>query len=105
MGGDFMSKRKYDISEYCTAREAAHILTLKLGRRIRPGYIHRVPGIQSVPLDKTTKLYLRSDVQNATIRERKKKPREELFCHAHIQEEAHNEETNDQAHDHDNQEK
>lgn len=81
-----MTKRKYDISEYCTAREAAHILTLKLGRRIQPGYIHRVSGIQSVPLDKTTKLYLREDIQKAMIRERRTQKREELF-YAH--EEAH----------------
>lgn len=95
-----MTKRKYDISEYCTAREAAHILTLKLGRQIRPGYIHRVPGIQSVPLDKTSKLYLRIDVQNATIRERKKRNRAELF-YAHTQEENHINQTQG----HDNQEK
>jgi hypothetical protein len=65
-----MTKKKIDISEYCTAREAAQILTHKLGRPVRPDYIHRVQGVGSIPVNKTTRLYLRADVLNASVRQR-----------------------------------
>lgn len=67
-----MTKKKRDIAAYCTAREAADILTAKLGRPVRTDYMHRVRGIASVPVNKTTKLYLRSDVEKAVIRQRTK---------------------------------
>ena len=65
-----MTKKKIDINEYCTAREAAQILTHKLGRPVRPDYIHRVRGVGSIQVNKTTRLYLRTDVLNASIRQR-----------------------------------
>ncbi len=35
-------RKKEDIGEYCTAHEAAQILTLKHGRPIRPDYISKM---------------------------------------------------------------
>lgn len=69
-----MTKKKIDISEYCTAGEAARILTLKLGRPVRPDYIHRVKNIESVLVNKTTRLYLRTDIEKAVIQQRVGEP-------------------------------
>jgi hypothetical protein len=37
-----MTRKKEDINDYCTAHEAAQILSLKHGRPVRPDYISKM---------------------------------------------------------------
>ena len=65
-----MTKKIIPLTDYITASDAAAILSAKLGRPIRPGYIHKIRTIGFFTLNATTKLYLKSDVEACTIRQR-----------------------------------
>lgn len=56
------------LTRWITASEAAHILTLKLGRKIRPDYIHKIKEITRKRIHSNLHLYLRSDVEQVMIR-------------------------------------
>ncbi len=62
-----MAKKKRDVSEYVSAKQAAVILSAKLKRDIRPDYIHRMKGIARVQVNPRMWLYLRSDIEAAKI--------------------------------------
>jgi hypothetical protein len=103
-----MTKRKIDVSEWIPARHCAHILTIRLGRKVRPDAVHRIAsrlGFSVHRIDSTHALYLQSEIETITAkdfpqRKRRNQCRGELFHHAHTQqEEDHNEETSDQAQD------
>jgi len=64
-----MTKRKYDVSEWIPARHAAHVLTLRLGRKVRPDSIHRVAFRLQFTIhriDSKHSLYLRSEIETIT---------------------------------------
>jgi hypothetical protein len=69
-------KKKEDISEYCTAGDAAHILTLKLQRTVRPDYISKMARTKRHKIrcahvgDRI--LYHREDVAACSIRQKTK---------------------------------
>lgn len=65
-----MTKKIDRLEDYITARHAAHLLSLKHGRPIRPGYVHKLKDVRFVKLDATTKLYHKDDIQQVTIRQR-----------------------------------
>lgn len=65
-----MTKKVIPLTDYISAHDAAQILTLKLGRRVSPGYIQRIKNVRSIKVNKTTRLYNRVDIQASTIRER-----------------------------------
>jgi len=63
--------RKIDrLDDYITAKHAAHLLSVKHGRPIRPGYIHKLQKVRFVKLDNTSKLYHKDDIEAANIRHR-----------------------------------
>lgn len=64
-----MTKKKYDVAEWISARHAARLLTAQLGRNIRPDAIHRVVSRLSLPvhqIDAKHWLYLRSSIETIT---------------------------------------
>ena len=69
-----MAKKIIPLTDYIPAREAAHILTLKHGRRIDPHAIRQLAKRKKQPVhyqrvgDRL--LYLRSDIEQVTIRQR-----------------------------------
>ncbi|TMC20796.1 MAG: hypothetical protein E6J34_11495 [Chloroflexi bacterium] len=68
-----MAKKKEDIHDYCTAGEAAQLLSEKLGRVIRPDYIGKMAvsrkrTIRRVKLG-TRWAYHREDIAASTVRE------------------------------------
>ena len=65
-----MTKRIIPLTDYITAREAAHVLTLKHGRPISPGYIRKLRNVHTYRLNATSKLYNRSDIEAVTVRQR-----------------------------------
>jgi hypothetical protein len=50
-----MTKKIIPLTDYISASDAAQLLSAKLGRRVRPGYIHKIR---------------REDIEAATIRQR-----------------------------------
>jgi hypothetical protein len=64
-------KKKDDIKDFCTAGEAAQILSDKLGRRIRSEYISRMSKRKRHPIRSVTMndrmLYSREDIAASTI--------------------------------------
>jgi len=74
-----MTKKKYDVSEWIPARHAAHILTIRLGRHVRPDQIHRVVsrlGLSVHRIDSKHHLYLASDIAAITSSDfHQRKPR------------------------------
>lgn len=67
-----MTKKKYDVSEWISARHSAHILTLSLGRKVRPDTIHRIATRLHLPIhqiDVKHWLYLKSAIQSITERD------------------------------------
>lgn len=74
-----MTKKKYDVSEWIPARHAAHILTIRLGRHVRPDQIHRIASrllFQIHRIDTKHFLYLRSEIETITEKDfRQRKPR------------------------------
>jgi len=65
-----MTKKIIRLEDYITAAHAAHILSLNLGRRIDPDYVRKIKGVQFYTLNRTSKLYLRSDIEAAFIRQK-----------------------------------
>jgi len=65
-----MTKKIIRLEDYVTARHAAHLLSLKLGRPVRVDYVCKIKGVRSHTLDKTTKLYYRPDIEAAYIRQK-----------------------------------
>ena len=66
-----MTKKIPALTDYISAHDAAQILSIKLCRQVKPGYIHKIRNVRFVRLNRTTKLYLRSDIEAASIRTRK----------------------------------
>jgi hypothetical protein len=65
-----MTRKIPALTDYISAAEAASILSAKMGRQVRPGYIHKLRNVRSVKINSTTNLYLRADIEATTIRER-----------------------------------
>ena len=69
-----MVKKKEDIADYCTAHDAAQILSIKLDRPVRPDYISKMAASRKHSIriarfgDRI--MYHRADVEAATIRQR-----------------------------------
>ncbi len=66
-----MTKKIPALTDYISASDAATILTAKMGRQIRPGYIHKLREVRSVSINRTTKLSHKADIEATTIRERR----------------------------------
>ena len=65
-----MPKKIDRLEDYITASDAALILSLRMKRTIKPGYVHKIRDVRFVKLNATTKLYHRSDIQQVTIRQK-----------------------------------
>jgi hypothetical protein len=65
-----MTKKIIPLTDCISASDAAQLLSAKLGRRVRPGYIHKIRNVRFIPINRTTKLYHRADIEAATIRQR-----------------------------------
>lgn len=65
-----MTKKIIPLTDYITASEAATILTEKMGRPIKPGYIHKLQKVRFVKLDNTSKLYNKHDIETTTIKQK-----------------------------------
>ena len=63
-------KKIVPLTDYITAHDAAEILSAKHGRRIRPGYIHKLKHVRFHVLNATTKLYHKADIEACVIRQR-----------------------------------
>lgn len=64
-----MTKKKHDVEEWVTARQAASILTATLGRNIRPDSVHRMASRLGIPVHKIDErhwLYLESAVRSVS---------------------------------------
>jgi hypothetical protein len=68
-----MTKRIIPLDDFISASEAARILSEKLGRRIRPDYIHQLKGVRSVKKNDRCKLYHKEDIEAVTIRKRERR--------------------------------
>jgi hypothetical protein len=66
-----MTKKILALTDYITAREAAHMLTLKQGRPISPDYIRKLRHVHTYRLNSHSKLYCRADIEQITIRRHK----------------------------------
>lgn len=71
-----MTKKKIDITEWINARVAAQLLSIKHGRKVRPGYVNRIKNIQRFRVHPTMHLYLRSDVEAVQLRAANRKKME-----------------------------
>ena len=69
-------RKRAPANPYMSASEAAAYLSEKLGRHIDPDYIRKLPDVRNVKVNATTKLYLRADIEQVYIRERKRKQAE-----------------------------
>jgi hypothetical protein len=58
-------------TDYITAYDASVLLSLKMGRKVQPGYIHKLRDVRYVSINHTMKLYHKGDVEQATIRQRR----------------------------------
>ena len=65
-----MTKKIVRLEDYITASHAAHLLSLKLGRRIDPDYVRKLKGVRFHSLNRTSKLYLKSDIEAAFVRQK-----------------------------------
>jgi hypothetical protein len=74
-----MTRKKHDVTEWIPARHCAHILTLQLGRHVRPDQIHRIAsrlGFSVHRIDTTHSLYLQSEIETITTNDfHQRKPR------------------------------
>jgi hypothetical protein len=63
--------RKIDrLQDYVPAREAATILSQKLGRRVDPDYIRKLKDVRFHTINAKTRLYYKPDILAANIRQR-----------------------------------
>jgi hypothetical protein len=65
-----MTKKITPLDDYITAAHAAAILSLKHGRVIRPGYVHKLKSVRFVKQDATSKLYHKDDIEAVFIKKR-----------------------------------
>lgn len=65
-----MTRKKIALDDFISASEAAGLLSQKLGRRVRPDYIHQLKGVRSVKKHDRCRLYHKQDILNVTIRRR-----------------------------------
>lgn len=65
-----MTKRIIPLDDFISASEAAHILSEKLGRPVRPDYIHQIKNIRFVKKNDRCKLYNRDDIEACVIRQK-----------------------------------
>jgi len=65
-----MTKKIIPLADYITAHDAAEILSAKMGRPIRPGYVHKLKRVRFHVLNQTSKLYHRGDIEACVIRQR-----------------------------------
>jgi hypothetical protein len=65
-----MTKRITALTDYITAQDAASLLSQKLGRPIRPGYVHKLKNVRTYRLNKTAKLYHKKDIESIVIRKK-----------------------------------
>jgi hypothetical protein len=63
-----MTKKITPLDDYITAAHAAAILSLKHGRVIRPGYVHKLKSVRFVKQDATSKLYHRDDILACVVK-------------------------------------
>lgn len=61
-------KKIVPLFDFITAADAAAILSAKHGRNIRPGYVHKLKGVRHHPLNATSFLYHKADIESASIR-------------------------------------
>jgi len=65
-----MTKKLIPLTDYITAQDAAALLSTKLGRPIRPGYIHKLKNVRFQRINRTSKLYHRADIESCTIKQK-----------------------------------
>lgn len=68
-----MTKRITPLDDFISASEAARILSAKLGRPVRPDYIHQLKNIRSVKKNDRCRLYHVDDIQAVTIRKKERR--------------------------------
>ena len=66
-----MTKKANRLEDYVTAGRAAHLLTIKSGRRIAPSYVRKLKNVNFVKVNATTKLYNRDDILACNVRQKK----------------------------------
>jgi hypothetical protein len=68
-------RKKEDINDYVTAHDAAQILSLKMGRRVRPDYISKMAKSKKRSIRRVLMgdrwMYHRDDIEAATITQKK----------------------------------
>jgi hypothetical protein len=72
-----MVRKKEDVNDYCTAHDAAQILSLKHGRPIRPDYISKMAKSTRKHRIRTTwfrdrQMYHKDDIAACSIGEQRK---------------------------------
>jgi len=65
-----MTKKIVRLEDYITAAHAAHLLSLKLDRPIKPDYVRKLKGVRFYSLNSTSKLYLKTDIEAAFVRQK-----------------------------------
>jgi hypothetical protein len=66
-----MTKKIDRLEDYISAKDAAFLLTKKLGRPISPKYIYKLKGVRFHIIHQTSKLYHKGDIQAVNIRKKK----------------------------------
>jgi hypothetical protein len=65
-----MTRKIVALSDYIPASQAAHILSEKLGRPIRPDYVRKLKNVRFVRMNDRCKLYHRGDIEACIIRKK-----------------------------------
>jgi hypothetical protein len=68
-----MPKKKIEPEEWISSQQAAELLTQQSGHLISPDYVRRLGNtgkLTTKAIDLRTKVYLRSDVENYTVKQR-----------------------------------
>lgn len=67
-----MTKKIIPLADYITAKDAACLLSEKLGRRIDPSYVRKLKNMRRVLINATQYLYNRHDIMQVQIRQKKR---------------------------------
>lgn len=67
-----MTRKIERLEDYISAKDAAVLLSRKLGRNVDPDYIRRLKNVRTHRVNATTKLYARDDIMASNIRKRER---------------------------------
>jgi len=65
-----MSKKLNRLEDYISSREAATLLSSKLGRVIAPDYVRKIKGVRSHKANDRCRLFNREDLEQVTIKKK-----------------------------------